>query len=66
MNAVGAALDVKNVIYVLFKRIVVRDDEELIEIIHLPDLLGESLASLSIHIDRRLVEEGQAYIRELF
>src|SRR4051812_26557796 len=58
--------DMKDVIYVLFKGVIVRDDEELIEVLHLSDLLCEALAALLIHVDRRLVEEGQAYVGELF
>src|SRR5438045_7907965 len=59
------ALDVDDVIHVLCKRIIVRDDEELIEVVHLSDLLCESLAALGVHVDGRLVEKGQTNIGEL-
>ncbi len=50
----------------LFKRVIVRDDEQLIEVAHLPDLVRESFAALGVHVDGRLVEEGDANVRKLF
>src|SRR5437764_988414 len=49
----------------LLEGVVVRDDEELVEVSYLPYLLRESLAALCVHVDRRLVEEGDAYVGEL-
>src|ERR671931_2023557 len=49
----------------LLEGVVVRDDDELVEVSHLADLLREALAPLGVHVDRRLVEEGDADVREL-
>src|SRR2546429_6377005 len=60
-----SSFDVDNVIHVLCKRIIARDDEELIEVVHLSDLLCETLAALGVHVDGRLVEKGQTNIGEM-
>src|SRR5947209_20301329 len=60
-----SSFDVDNVVHVLCKRIIVRDDEELIEVVHLSDLLRETLAALGVHVDGRLIKEGQTNIGEL-
>src|SRR5437588_4495644 len=49
----------------LLEGVVVRDDEELVEVAHLPDLLRQPFAALGVHVDRRIVEEGDAYVGEL-
>src|SRR3712207_6104449 len=59
------ALDRDDVIDGLLEGVVVRDDEELVEVADLADLLGEPLAPLGVHVDGRLVEEGDADVREL-
>src|SRR5207253_272335 len=59
------AHDGDDVIDGLLEGVVVRDDEELVEVAHLSNLLRQALASLCVHVDRRLVEEGDTYVREL-
>src|SRR5215207_2597884 len=59
------ARDGDDVVYVLLEGVVVRDDEELLEVAHLPYLLREAFAPLGVHVDGRLVEERDAYVREL-
>src|SRR5438105_1939086 len=59
------ARDGDDVVNRLLEGVVVRDDEELVEVSHLPDLLRQSLAPLGVHVDRRLVEEGDADVRKL-
>jgi hypothetical protein len=49
-------------VYCFLEGVVVRDDEELIEVLHLSDLLRETLAPLGVHGDRWLVEEGQTNV----
>src|SRR5579885_2896626 len=49
----------------LLERIVLADDDELLEAAHAPDLLGEVHASQLVHVLLRLVEEGKVEGGEL-
>ena len=54
--------DHHDVIDRLLEGIIVRDDEELIEVAHLTDDLRQTLTPLRVHVHRRLIEEGEANI----
>src|SRR3712207_6153625 len=61
----GGARDGDDVVDRLLEGVVVGDDEELVEVADLPELLREALAPLGVHVDGRLVEEGDADVGEL-
>ena len=65
-TAAGLTLHRHHAVCEAFKGVVVADHKELIEVTYAPDLLREVAPPLFIHIGRRLVEEGDAHIRQLF
>src|SRR5688572_11091868 len=60
-----ASFNLYNIIHVSLEGVVVRYDKELLEVLDLAQLHREILATLGVHVARRLIEKCDADIGEL-